>query len=79
MPQHSSFTMRESFPRAHFGPAVQQGAHKEGTGWLLPLTSDLLNLLSPHPEGQISPQGLGVTRSLFRQHRRGERLAWDHP
>ncbi|NWS42006.1 IKZF2 protein, partial [Probosciger aterrimus] len=33
-----------------FSPAVQQGAHKEGTGCLLPLTSDLLNVLSPHPE-----------------------------
>lgn len=79
MPQHWSFTTREGFPRMDFSSVVQRGAPKEGTGCPLPLSSGLLNLLSPHAEVQIAPQCLGVTSSLFRQHHCGVRFVWDHP
>lgn len=71
--------MRESFHRADFSSAMQQDAHKEGRGCPLLLSSDLLNLLSPHAESQIAPQYLGVPRSLFRQHHHDVRFTWDHP
>lgn len=48
-------------------------------GCPLPVSSDLLNLLSDHPEGQIAVQYLGVARSLFRKDHRSVRVTWDHP